>query len=58
MISGSFTNVKISGVACAVPERVVKASDHIEEFGSDVVEKFVQKSTVDKMRILRYFSVS
>lgn len=51
MISGTFTNVKISGVACAVPERVIKASEHIEEFGSDVVEKFVKMVGVKERHV-------
>ncbi|MFA5531197.1 MAG: ketoacyl-ACP synthase III [Thiohalomonadaceae bacterium] len=35
-------NVMISGIACAVPETVVKAEQYYEVLGEDVVDKFVK----------------
>ena len=39
MITAEFNNIKISGIAAAVPTKIVKAHDYDELFGEDVVAK-------------------
>lgn len=40
MLSKEFHNVKISGLACAVPNHKVMTDSYIEHFGEAVVERF------------------
>lgn len=40
MLSKSFQNVKISGIACAVPDHYVETDSYKEHFGEAVVERF------------------
>lgn len=39
-ISGTIQNVRISGIACAVPETVVKNDVFVERFGAEQMQKF------------------
>ncbi len=51
MQSKEFKNVKISGLACAVPARRVETDSFIDHFGKDTVERF-KKATGIKARHL------
>lgn len=46
----NFKNIKISGIACAVPNQVVKVDDFIPQFGEDVVKKFTEKTGIHQYR--------
>lgn len=42
----NFRNIKISGIACAVPTQVVKVDEFIPEYGEDIVRKFKDKTGI------------
>ena len=46
MITAEFSNIKISGIAAAVPTKIVKAHDYDELFGEDVVSKNIATTGV------------
>lgn len=46
----NFSNIKITGVACAVPKTKSKASDYYDKFGQDNVDKFVKMTGVGEVR--------
>jgi len=41
-----FNNIHISGIACAVPEKVEKITDYIDELGENEVYKFIETTGV------------
>lgn len=45
-----FKNIKISGVACAVPTQIVKVANFAERFGSETVRKFSETTGVQEFR--------
>lgn len=45
-----FKNIKISGIACAVPTQVIKVEDFAEHFGSETVRKFSETTGVKEFR--------
>jgi len=42
MAKGTINNVKIKGMACAVPDTIVKTTDYYDKFGEDFVRKFTK----------------
>lgn len=50
MPSFSFNNIKIAGIASAVPTKVVKSSDFNDKFGEEAVQKFVDMTGVKEHR--------
>ena len=50
MPSFKFRNIKITGIASAVPTKVVKSTDFNDKFGSDAVQKFVDMTGVKEHR--------
>jgi 3-oxoacyl-[acyl-carrier-protein] synthase-3 len=50
MPSFSFNNIRITGIASAVPTKVVKSTDFNEKFGAEAVQKFVDMTGVKEHR--------
>ncbi len=46
----SFNNIKISGIASAVPTKVVKSKDFKDKFGAEAVQKFIEMTGVQEHR--------
>ena len=51
MLSKEFHNVKISGLACAVPNHKVMTDTYKEHFGDDVVERFKKATGIESRYI-------
>ena len=51
MLSKEFHNVKISGLACAVPNHKVRTDRYIEHFGEAVVERFKTATGIESRYI-------
>lgn len=45
-----FDNIKISGMACAIPKNVIRPDDFKNQFGEDEVEKFKQMTGITESR--------
>lgn len=45
-----FNNIKITGVASAVPTKVVKSTDYYHRFGEDTVNKFIDMTGIKEHR--------
>lgn len=45
-----FKNIKIAGIASAVPTKVVKTDDYRDVFGKESIEKFKRLSGVEELR--------
>ena len=50
MLSKEFHNVKVSGLACAVPSHKVFTDSYIEHFGEAVVERFKTATGIEGSR--------
>lgn len=50
MPSFSFNNIKITGIASAVPTKIVKSTDFNDKFGEEAVQKFVDMTGVKEHR--------
>lgn len=50
-VSGTFKNVRIAGIACAVPETVVNNAAFAERFGTEQMQKFEKMVGVKERRI-------
>lgn len=50
MPSFRFNNIRIAGIASAVPTKIVKSTDFIERFGAEAVQKFVDMTGVKEHR--------
>jgi len=48
---GVFNNVLVKGIACAVPDNVVKTETYYERFGMETVEKFIKMTGIHSRRI-------
>lgn len=46
----TFNNIRISGIASAVPTQVVKVKDFVELYGHDVIEKFIDSTGINQFR--------
>lgn len=46
-----FSNIRISGIASAVPTKVVKSIDYIDSFGEEAVQKFINMTGVKEHRV-------
>lgn len=46
----NFNNIRITGIACAVPKTKVKASHHYNKFGQEHVDQFVKMTGVEEVR--------
>ena len=46
MATGILNNVEIKGIACAVPEHLIKSEDYNDVFGEENVQKFVNMTGV------------
>lgn len=46
MSTFSFSNIKITGIASAVPEKIVRPTDYYDSFGRDEVDKFIQMTGI------------
>lgn len=42
----NFNNIKITGLACAVPKNIVKTESYKDRFGSEEVDKFMQMTGI------------
>lgn len=51
MLSKAFNGVRISGIACAVPENKVLTDSNRERFGDDVVERFKNATGIESIYI-------
>lgn len=51
MLSKEFHNVRISGLACAVPDNKVMTDSYKEHFGEDVVERFKSATGINSRYI-------
>ena len=45
-----FDNIKISGMACAIPKNIIRPDDFKNQFGEDEVEKFKQMTGITESR--------
>ena len=45
-----FNNIKISGMACAIPRNVIRPDDFKDKFGNEEVEKFKQMTGITESR--------
>ena len=45
-----FNNIRVSGVACAVPKQVVTTRSYKSVFGESEVEKFIEMTGVEESR--------
>ena len=45
-----FNNIRISGLASAVPTKVVKSTDYTDRFGDEAVQKFINMTGVKEHR--------
>lgn len=45
-----FTNIRISGIACAIPKNIIRPDDFKSQFGEEEVEKFKQMTGVIESR--------
>ncbi len=50
MPSFSFNNIRIAGIASAVPTKIVKSTDYNDKFGEEAVQKFVDMTGVKEHR--------
>lgn len=50
MPSFTFNNIRIAGIASAVPTKIVKSTDFNEKFGTEAVNKFVAMTGVKEHR--------
>lgn len=46
----TFRNVKIAGIASAVPTKVVRVEDFVQEFGENTVSKFKAQTGIEQFR--------
>ena len=46
----SYNNIKISGIASAVPTKLVKSTDYSEKFGEETVSKFIEMTGIKEHR--------
>lgn len=46
MATGVLDNVEIKGIACAVPDRIIKSEDYYKVFGVENVQKFVNMTGI------------
>ena len=46
----NFKNIRIAGVACAVPTRIVKADDFAGQYGQDAVDRFKESTGITQYR--------
>lgn len=46
-----FDNIKITGIASAVPTKIVKTADYVQKFGEEAVQKFVEMTGVKEHRV-------
>ncbi len=51
MATGVIKNVEVKGIACAVPERIVKNEEYNEKFGAENVEKFIKMTGVKQRHV-------
>ena len=50
-VSGTLRNVRISGIACAVPETVIGNDAFVERFGAEQMQKFEKMVGVKERRV-------
>ncbi len=53
MALGVLNNVDIKGIACAVPDRIIKSEEYYETFGEENVRKFVNMTGIRTRHIAR-----
>ena len=46
----NFKNIRIAGVACAVPTRIVKADDFADQYGQEAVDRFKESTGITQYR--------
>ena len=51
MATGILYNVEIKGIACAVPERIVKSEEYNEVFGAENVQKFINMTGIKERHV-------
>ncbi len=51
MATFKFNNIKVSGIACAVPKNVVKTESYKDRFGTEEVEKFMKMTGIQETRV-------
>ena len=50
MAQFKFDNIKISGMACAIPKNIIRPDDFKSQFGEEEVEKFKQMTGITESR--------
>ena len=51
MASFHFNNIRIAGIAGAVPKKIVKSEEYVDVFGESTVQKFVEMTGVRERRV-------
>lgn len=51
MATGILENVEIKGIACAVPDHIVKNEEYNQIFGAENVQKFINMTGVEKRHV-------
>ena len=46
----SYRGIKISGIASAVPAKVVKVDDYIPKFGAEAIERYKKMTGIEQLR--------
>lgn len=46
----NFNGIKVSGIASAVPTKVVKVDDFIPKFGADIIERYKKMTGIEQLR--------
>jgi 3-oxoacyl-[acyl-carrier-protein] synthase III len=48
--NATFNNINIAGIACAVPEKIEKITDYINELGEEDINKFTETTGIRERR--------
>lgn len=51
MYGKSFSNIAITGIACAVPSKVAVSEEYIEQFGESAVRRFVESTGIRQRHV-------
>lgn len=46
----NYNGIKVSGIASAVPTKVVKVDDFIPKFGADIIERYKKMTGIEQLR--------
>ena len=51
MAAGILNNVEVKGIACAVPDNVIKSEEYNDVFGEESVQKFINMTGIKKRHV-------